>query len=583
MTSLSDDFATLRSLLNHTTRTDDQDAQLWSLIFTAHQTDPELYNAQWLPYLQGHSASLPLCFVEDLATIAAVMEIVPFGLFELDLSAHYAPTLLSALDSPLLRHVRSLNCRRMYLKCEHIAQLAECPYFEGSLTSLKLGHNAIACEGIDALAESAYLSGLRVLDLSYNNFKQDGLMALLHSSHVTRLESLDLSGNKLAATEIKLLCQSPHLSHLKSISLCENFLNAQAVAYLAQTPTLSALESLDLSKNARAFKQLKVLANDPYFDFAATGIAYESLGDDASLKMLCEKLSWQIFGTEHALAFRQHYVGNQAVRVLAQSPNLKKLKHLKLSDNVIGKPGVDALAESMPALQSLDLSDNFIDHHAMSSLREATFFRHLESLALSKNPISTLGVCTLFNTTEPLSLQHLELSGCVIECQGAEHLGTASCLSALRELNASANSIGFQGAVALIQKLSLSALNLNNNALTRTKHGGPDVPMPEFTNEPLQLSSLRLAFCELEDIDMVWFCYLSQYMSLEELFLDGNDLTENGMFMLVTTPSFESLNHLDIAWYECSAEVLRIVVDSPCLAEHILTEAREALAYLTSF
>jgi hypothetical protein len=71
------------------------------------------------------------------------------------------------VQNPLLSHVRTLNLEHNALGDHEARLLAGSPYAR-RLVYLSLGANRIGRAGIEAIAASPHLSGLRVLDLDDN-------------------------------------------------------------------------------------------------------------------------------------------------------------------------------------------------------------------------------------------------------------------------------------------------------------------------------------------------------------------------------------------------------------------------------
>src|SRR5262249_20120664 len=113
-----------------------------------------------------------------------------------------------------------------------------------------------------------------------------------------RLDALDLSSNFLDPGQLSALFASPHLGGLRSLALRRVVLRPEGARVLAQWPHLARLRRLELGNN---------------------------------------------------------YMGRDTVDALAGAP-LTEMRYLSLANSLISAEILDALAESAPALEHLDIS-----------------------------------------------------------------------------------------------------------------------------------------------------------------------------------------------------------------------------------
>jgi Ran GTPase-activating protein (RanGAP) involved in mRNA processing and transport len=156
-----------------------------------------------------------------------------------------------------------------------------------------------------------------------------------------------------------------------------------------------------------------------------------------------------------------HRLEKNGARAIAGS--LIALTSLNLSDNQIGDEGARAVAGSPIALTSLNLSDNQIgDEGARAIARSLTALTSLNLSSLNRpdNQIGDEGARVIAGSLTALT--SLNLSGNQIGHEGARAI--AGSLTALTSLNLSVNHIGDEGARAIAGSLTaLTSLNLSVN------------------------------------------------------------------------------------------------------------------------
>jgi Leucine-rich repeat (LRR) protein len=153
-----------------------------------------------------------------------------------------------------------------------------------------------------------------------------------------------------------------------------------------------------------------------------------------------------------------HRLEKNGARAIAGS--LIALTSLNLSDNQIGDEGARAVAGSPIALTSLNLSDNQIgDEGARAIARSLTALTSLNLSSLNRpdNQIGDEGARVIAGSLTALT--SLNLSGNQIGHEGARAI--AGSLTALTSLNLSVNHIGDEGARAIAGSLTaLTSLDL---------------------------------------------------------------------------------------------------------------------------
>jgi uncharacterized protein (TIGR02996 family) len=173
------------------------------------------------------------------------------GLEHLDLSSNYARTLgtESLAASPFLGNLSTLELDGC-ADDKGVQALAESPFLK-RLTCLGLRRTDLRDEGARALAASANLASLTVLDLGENGrLGVAGVRALANSPHLAGLRALSLGGVPLTAEGAQALAESPHLANLETLELNGTGLDAADARALVASPHLNNLALLDLRQSA---------------------------------------------------------------------------------------------------------------------------------------------------------------------------------------------------------------------------------------------------------------------------------------------------------------------------------------------
>lgn len=265
-----------------------------------------------------------------------------------------------------IRRVRLLDAAR------HMARLIHCPFL-GLVRELDLCGSELGNGGLNLLVRSRYLQTLELLNLSFNSVCDGGVQLLARAGTLPRLRTLLLHDN--------------------------GYISSEGVHALANTPTLDSLRVLDLSGN----------------DISDAGIRY--LVESQYLQKL------------HTLRITANHIGDAGVQTLMGSALLTRLlqrdPRLNLRQNVIGMPGVLALAKASCPATTLDLSGNYLGDEGVRALVEQPAWPTLRRLYLAQNSISDLGAMALARSGWMQQLQVLDLSSNRLTHQGIDALWKA--------------------------------------------------------------------------------------------------------------------------------------------------------------
>lgn len=133
-----------------------------------------------------------------------------------------------------------------------------------NLEYLDLSDNPLHVAGIQTLAESGLLSGLRVLKLEHTNPGVPGVKALTDSSGLGGIRSLDLSANRLGPTAVKVLAAAGAVRGLRVLNLSYNPVTDAGAVALANSRSLSGLLELNLADTGLTDTGAMALAESPH-------------------------------------------------------------------------------------------------------------------------------------------------------------------------------------------------------------------------------------------------------------------------------------------------------------------------------
>lgn len=259
-------------------------------------------------------------------------------------------------DAPGTRALTALNLKSTFARDVDIERLCKSNALP-NLASLDIGGNRLTLVAADAIAKSAW--PLRELSCGFGlpqrhsggywddgQMMSEGLARLAQSGKLAPLESLVFESQQVDDAGLRALAKVS-FERLERLSLAGNLFTAGSIAALLESSVTANLTSLDLSLHPLNFAvETLVRARLPKLVTLKLGAA--SL-HDAELVRLCEA-SW-----------------------------MSQLVELDLSNNVLTDVGVDALAEAVPKMVSLNLRGNDLSARGTHKLREQETMLVLET------------------------------------------------------------------------------------------------------------------------------------------------------------------------------------------------------------
>lgn len=352
---------------------------------------------------------------------------------------------------------------------------------------------------------------VQTLDLSRNqvqNLTQETL------AHHTGLHHLNLHNNKISFIQPGLF---KDMTDLKVLNLSRNHLNVFALSKINIGP-LTAVESLDLSNNG-----LYTGMSD-YFLTDSPLLVNLSLNSNSITKIAQNSFRGSLSLTKISLH-------NNVILEIEDGAfdSLLRLTELDLSKN-----SITCITDfNLYNLKVLNLSKNSID--CFKSIGSTNRYE-LVFLDLSENKMTYFPLLPMNNVLEHLDVSQNRIQSTEVSESPREN--TTVCFYSLRYLDMSYNQLKSLPETFFCHMTSLEVLNASNNCINSFSITYPSI-LQTVKSIDLSYNSLQsLTFGE------------DTLQSLEELFLQGNDLTTLDHQIFQRLPSIKHLqlqqNNLEI-------------------------------------
>jgi hypothetical protein len=274
----------------------------------------------------------------------------------------------------------------------------------GGLTRLGLRGKRAGVEGAVRVAHTATLARLRHLDLSGNRVYDRGTEAIAASGHLANLESLNLSNGLVGPRGALALATSGTLAGLRELALAGNRIGDRGAEVLAQSPRLKGLVRLDVSDNQMTTAGGRaLLTSTALSSLTRLNLRGAALDEDFWAIVPAPQMHGTLYLTvSHNYSQRPALVESPLLAhcaglalfgagqwsldlgVLLRSSALANLRELQLRI-VLVPAAVRALAGSphLGRLRRLSLVDVYLSQEATNTLLEAPWLGQLTHLALS--------------------------------------------------------------------------------------------------------------------------------------------------------------------------------------------------------
>jgi uncharacterized protein (TIGR02996 family) len=239
------------------------------------------------------------------------------------------------LRSPFLRDVERLDLSFNSLSDGAARLIARCPGLPYLIDLGLSGNGQLSSEGIKALADSPYLTGLRVLDISGNDVCDAGVRSITTSQNLPHLHTFRVFSNHIGDAGVAALVESPlverMLDHEPRLDLRHNAITAVGAQSLINSRRLTKLSQLNLSGNYLEDAGLTTLA-------------------------LAEHLP-----RLRTLGLQQNQISDLGAVALTRSALMGQLRRIDLSGNRLTHKGSDALWQNRRDFHTeIELTGNLI-------------------------------------------------------------------------------------------------------------------------------------------------------------------------------------------------------------------------------
>ncbi|HLL24023.1 MAG TPA: hypothetical protein VK427_17945, partial [Kofleriaceae bacterium] len=275
-------------------------------------------------------------------------------LLDLDSTELRASGARAVLSSPALARLTSLDVSRNSLGAELVPALDALAL--PALRHLACVQNAV----VPAIAEAfagAPLPELRSLDLSDNALADDGLVALARTTGLPKLEMLRIKNTGVGSRGLAALGASPLGARLRAIDLARNEIDDPGVAALLAND-LRALDALDLAGSALTARGVRTLVESPLAarlkHLTITGLGAGALDvlfaahlpelrslvadcfDDDAARLLARARGLPAL---HSIVFTARALTDAGARALAGAPGLTHVLWLELDALAVSDAG----------------------------------------------------------------------------------------------------------------------------------------------------------------------------------------------------------------------------------------------------
>ncbi|KAG2379426.1 hypothetical protein C9374_006543 [Naegleria lovaniensis] len=317
-------------------------------------------------------------------------------------------------------------------------ELATCTTLQNLKVLHACGH--LSDIGLQALAQSSYMSNLRELRLLFGNdgITEYGIQILSTSPMMRHLKILYLCDSKISPRGVQHLVQanfkltelqlpqsdtdavgsvgnggaiaignSPQMNHLTILNLENNAIEDEGALSLIRSEHMKNLTSLDLSSNLNLSKAVAMLIASTMKHLTHLTLGYTNIGEEGAIAIVTSPhMSNLTF-----LSLEGLRLGEVFAMKLASSSYCSKLKELHLFYNYLGDSGAQHIASSeyMKNLTSLYLGNNNIGDSGAKSIASSEYMKNLTNLSLCYNHISDDGAMCISSSIYMSNLRMLKM------------------------------------------------------------------------------------------------------------------------------------------------------------------------------
>ncbi len=280
--------------------------------------------------------------------------------------------------------------------CEPIAEItgANPVYIRGVIAHLDVTGSVLVKRANRLLQLAPLVHSLRIRDL------RQTLPEIAESPWLERITHLDLSGNSLGSRHLAVIARSAARASLRQLQMNGCELNAVSIAALSDGDAFANLHALHVASNGLGEMGVRGLASLPAV--VELDVSRNHL-DDAGAAALVTGAAWRL----RHLKLSGNVIGNDGAAALANAPCLADLHYLSLAGNRISNVGVQklTLGQSLHHLRLLNLERNHISDRGVDFLIESPHWRELTYLNVSHNEFGPAAAARLLDA---LRFSHMQ-------------------------------------------------------------------------------------------------------------------------------------------------------------------------------
>jgi uncharacterized protein (TIGR02996 family) len=316
--------------------------------------------------------------------------------------------------------LRSLVLRNQYIGRDGAAAFAR----TRTLRSLAIAGERLGEAVRGLVSDKTELSDLCSLSLDDCALGERGLVALAASAALPALRVLELTGaNGVNGETFTAMAEAWALPALRALRL-QGPLQKEGAALLADLVELDGLEALSLSGGLED-RGAATLASWAPSRLTSLKLHASQLGP-AGLAALAKG---RLLGRVRELELVGSPFGNEGGKVLAKARWLEGLQRLHLSGNAMEAAGLRAVVERTPRLETLWVGDNHFESEALL-LASRGILPKLRTLQLD-DPVDPLRLDGFLESGHAIELGSLSIHGTPIRKRAAELLAALPCLERL--------------------------------------------------------------------------------------------------------------------------------------------------------
>jgi Leucine-rich repeat (LRR) protein len=257
-------FGDLRSVM---TAGDPDPRELYWLLESAYNEDPDVYLDQWKGYLLHYSpVELLITSLEELDMLPLLLPKEKLQAVNLSMTGHHLRKwhFEHIADSEASWFLRTLNISDNQAKHHYPAAFAHTETLI-NLHTLNMSNCDLHALVAEWILRAPFLASVRDLDLSENPLTTHDVEVFAANENISNIERLVLTNCGLGHAAIYALVESPHFESLRELDLTGNALTKSSFILLADWPQIAKITTLELPWKSIDLKTREYMLSSEYF------------------------------------------------------------------------------------------------------------------------------------------------------------------------------------------------------------------------------------------------------------------------------------------------------------------------------